>query len=71
MMHEGVQASPPLFTPLCACRMDKNHTSNSAFKPDNYSEEFKSPWQPDGWLKNIRGHACYNPDKVIMGGGLG
>eukprot|EP00798_Chlamydomonas_sp_ICE-L_P028910 gene28910-32105_t len=42
-------------------RLELNHTSNSAFLPDNYSEDFMSIRQPEGWLKNIRGHDLVIP----------
>ena len=44
--------------------MGLKHTSNTAFEADNYDKEHKSPWLPDGWLKHIKGHACYDPLKV-------
>eukprot|EP00798_Chlamydomonas_sp_ICE-L_P023547 gene23547-9071_t len=47
-------------------RMDLDHTSNSAFLPDNYTMDTKSPRQPNGWRHKIAGHACYNPVKDLV-----
>eukprot|EP00798_Chlamydomonas_sp_ICE-L_P015005 gene15005-21073_t len=48
-------------------RMDKEHRSNTAFTPDNYTQEHSHPeWQPDGWLNLIEGHACYTPGKDLV-----
>ncbi len=38
--------------------------SNTAFRPDRYDEDFKSPHQPEGYLKHTKGHVCYDPAKV-------
>lgn len=45
-------------------RMDLHHESNTAFTPDNYSQEYEHPMQPGGWLHLIKGHPCYTPGKV-------
>ncbi len=49
---------------VCVSRLDVNHTSNTAFFPDNYNRDVVCKMQPDGWTKYIRGHVCYNPSKV-------
>ncbi|KXZ48695.1 hypothetical protein GPECTOR_26g598 [Gonium pectorale] len=38
--------------------------SNTAFLPDRYDEDFTSPIQPDGFVQYIKGHPCYNPEKI-------
>ena len=44
---------------------DLEHVSGTAFKSDNYSEEYvHKEWSPDGWTHLIKGHACYDPAKV-------
>ena len=48
-------------------RMELNHTSNTAFDPDNYDKDHKSHSMPDGWIKYIKGHVCYDPLKVGKG----
>jgi hypothetical protein len=47
-----------------ATRLELNHTSNTAFGGDNYNLEHKSSRLPEGWQKLIKGHACYDPNKV-------
>lgn len=47
------------------CSMELNHTSATAYMGDNYNEENICPtMQPKGWLHYIKGHPCYNPEKV-------
>ena len=46
-------------------RMDPGHRSNTAFTPDNYTQEYvHRDMQPQGWLRVIQGHPCYLPGKV-------
>lgn len=46
---------------------DLNHESNTAFGADNYSYEYiHKEWSPRGWTQIIKGHACYDPTKVLM-----
>mmetsp|Transcript_19563 Transcript_19563/g.42445 ORF Transcript_19563/g.42445 Transcript_19563/m.42445 type:complete len:788 (+) Transcript_19563:181-2544(+) len=47
-------------------RLGLNHTSNSAFGPDNYNVDHKTKRTPEGWLKGIEGHACYEPGKDLV-----
>ncbi len=44
--------------------MDVNHTSNTAFQADNYNTDKVCKSQPEGWVKFIQGHPCYDPSKV-------
>ncbi|GFH09433.1 EGF-like domain-containing protein, partial [Haematococcus lacustris] len=44
-------------------RLDLHHRSNTAFTPDNYTQEYVYSNQPNGWLKTIQGHPCYDPVK--------
>jgi hypothetical protein len=44
---------------------DLNHTSNTAYLADNYTNEWRHPeWAPWGWTGIIKGHPCYQPEKV-------
>lgn len=53
-------------------RMELDHRSHSAYLGDNYSEDTQcAATQPDGWLKFIKGHPCYNPEKVRQQPGMG
>ncbi|KAL6758481.1 exostosin-like glycosyltransferase [Haematococcus lacustris] len=45
-------------------RLDLHHRSNTAFTPDNYTQEYVYSNQPNGWLKTIQGHPCYDPVKA-------
>ncbi len=45
-------------------RRDADHKSNTAFTPDNYTQEYLHPMQENGWLHLIEGHPCYTPGKV-------
>ncbi|GFR49029.1 hypothetical protein Agub_g11051, partial [Astrephomene gubernaculifera] len=47
-------------------RTDPSHTSNTAYTPDNYTQEFLHPQQPGGWLGRIAGHPCYTPGKDLV-----
>ncbi|KXZ54467.1 hypothetical protein GPECTOR_4g532 [Gonium pectorale] len=47
-------------------RTDGEHASNTAFTPDNYTQEYVHPRQPDGWLHLIKGHPCYTPGKDLV-----
>ncbi|KAG2486464.1 hypothetical protein HYH03_014911 [Edaphochlamys debaryana] len=47
-------------------RTDPNHASNTAFTPDNYTQEFEHPEQPGGWLRLIQGHPCHTPGKDLV-----
>lgn len=46
-------------------RMD-NNTSETGFGPDDFSFDYKTegPPLPDGWVKHIRWHTCYDPRRV-------
>ena len=46
--------------------MGLDHSSNTAYRGDNYTEEHVSWRLPDGWTKLYKGHACYDPQKVWM-----
>jgi hypothetical protein len=50
-------------------RLDLNHTSNTAYLPDDYSNGIKWPGVLDGEdVKTLyEGHACYDPVKVRDG----
>ena len=66
-MLPGLQQNPrsqAYFFFFFPFRLELNHTSNTAFEPDKYNQEHKSHRMPDGWLKYIQGHACYDPVKV-------
>ncbi|KAK9846201.1 hypothetical protein WJX84_000412 [Apatococcus fuscideae] len=48
-------------------RLDEDHSSNTAYGDDNYTQELQHPeWAPEGWTKLIRGHACYDPEKDLV-----
>ncbi|KAG2494839.1 hypothetical protein HYH03_007079 [Edaphochlamys debaryana] len=47
-------------------RMGLDHKSQTGYGWDNYDWETISPHQPEGWLKFIKGHPCYNPDKDLV-----
>jgi hypothetical protein len=55
-------------------RMDLNHTSNTAYGPDNYTADWDDtgqPPRPDGvksnqWQELYKGHPCYTPGKVSL-----
>ena len=47
-------------------RMGLNHTSNTAYRRDNYSHDEISVRMPNGWLQSIKGHPCYSPDKDLV-----
>lgn len=49
-------------------RRDSDHKSNTAFTPDNYTQEYVHPMQDKGWLHLIEGHPCYTPGKVRIAG---
>ena len=62
LSHVGLDQA--LVTDGCAPQ-DKEHTSNSAFHSDNYSQDFwNKDWSRKGWTHLIKGHACYDPAKV-------
>lgn len=67
---EGACWAPNVLTPSIWLthwgRMDKDHKSNTAFRPDRYDEDFKSPHQPEGFLKHTKGHVCYDPVKDLV-----
>eukprot|EP00775_Hariotina_reticulata_P004291 gene4291-4543_t len=52
-------------------RLDKNHTSNTAYPPDNYNafhvddgSQLVKQGQP--WYEVIKGHPCYTPGKDLV-----
>ncbi|KAL6749482.1 exostosin-like glycosyltransferase [Haematococcus lacustris] len=47
-------------------RMDANHTSNTAYGADNYSEPIRNAWQKTDWRLNWQGGRCYHPDKDLV-----
>ncbi|KAG2488349.1 hypothetical protein HYH03_013039 [Edaphochlamys debaryana] len=49
-------------------RMDLNHTSNTAYRPDNYSDGLTWPGILDGQdVKTLyEGHPCYDPRKDLV-----
>ncbi|KAL6745749.1 exostosin-like glycosyltransferase [Haematococcus lacustris] len=49
-------------------RLDANHTSNTAYGPDNYSHpvDFENRWQKTDWRLNWQGGRCYHPDKDLV-----
>ncbi|KAJ9511447.1 hypothetical protein QJQ45_029894, partial [Haematococcus lacustris] len=47
-------------------RLDLRHRSNTAFTPDNYTQEYVYSNQPNGWLRTIQGHPCYDPVKDLV-----
>ncbi|KAG2424862.1 hypothetical protein HYH02_015125 [Chlamydomonas schloesseri] len=47
-------------------RRDADHKSNTAFTPDNYTQEYVHPMQENGWLHLIEGHPCYTPEKDLL-----
>ncbi|GLI60030.1 hypothetical protein VaNZ11_002095 [Volvox africanus] len=47
-------------------RTDLHHESNTAFTPDNYTQEYVHPEQPKGWMHLIQGHPCYTPGKDLV-----
>ena len=51
-------------------RKDANHTSDSGYHVDVYSNDMSHPqFEPDGFLRKIRGWPCYDPVKVGRVGG--
>ncbi|PNH07497.1 putative glucuronosyltransferase, partial [Tetrabaena socialis] len=47
-------------------RLGDNHTSNTAYAPDRYNTDFRSALQPEGFVKFIAGHPCYDPSKDLL-----
>ncbi|KAG2494841.1 hypothetical protein HYH03_007081 [Edaphochlamys debaryana] len=47
-------------------RMGLNHTSQSAFLGDRYETDFVTRLQPEGFVRYIQGHPCYNPEKDLI-----
>lgn len=48
-------------------RKGKNHTSDTAYGPDDYSANTKHPhWDPKGFLPRLGDHACYEPGKDMV-----
>ncbi|GIL77471.1 hypothetical protein Vretimale_2966 [Volvox reticuliferus] len=47
-------------------RTELNHTSNTAFLADKYDSDFAGPLQPEGFIRYIRGHPCFNPAKDLV-----
>ncbi|GFR40870.1 hypothetical protein Agub_g1521 [Astrephomene gubernaculifera] len=47
-------------------RMDAEHTSKTSFDADNYTRDYKSWYQPEGFVTHIEGHACYDPVKDLV-----
>ncbi|KAG1671014.1 hypothetical protein FOA52_014258 [Chlamydomonas sp. UWO 241] len=47
-------------------RTDLVHESNTAFTPDNYTQEYEHPLQPGGWLRLLKGHPCFTPGKDLV-----
>lgn len=48
-------------------KLGEDHKSETTFQMDNYELDFVHPdKQPDGWIKNIKSHACYDPAKDLV-----
>eukprot|EP00798_Chlamydomonas_sp_ICE-L_P016188 gene16188-22350_t len=48
-------------------RLDVNHTSNTAYRPDNYSKSVTWPsLQDKDWQLSIKGHPCFDPKKDLV-----
>ncbi|KXZ53464.1 hypothetical protein GPECTOR_7g914 [Gonium pectorale] len=47
-------------------RLGLDHESKTSFEADNYTRDFKTWRQPEGYTKYITGHACYDPVKDLV-----
>ncbi|KAG2450529.1 hypothetical protein HYH02_005030 [Chlamydomonas schloesseri] len=47
-------------------RLDHDHVSNTAFVGDNYTHDMVNWRQPEGYIKHIKGHPCYDPQKDLV-----
>jgi hypothetical protein len=48
-------------------RRDAEHVSNTAYGPDNYSQQHVDEWQKEDWRlihSSPTQHPCYDPGKV-------
>jgi hypothetical protein len=49
-------------------RRDFPHKSQTGYDPDDYSRRYVNPeWQPVDWREGIKGHPCFDPQKVCEG----
>ncbi|GIL77473.1 hypothetical protein Vretimale_2966 [Volvox reticuliferus] len=49
-----------------AVPLNPNPRSNTAFLADKYDSDFAGPLQPEGFIRYIRGHPCFNPAKDLV-----
>ncbi|GLI69588.1 hypothetical protein VaNZ11_014247 [Volvox africanus] len=47
-------------------RTDLVHESKTSFEADNYTKDYVGWRQPEGFVKLIRGHPCYDPVKDLV-----
>ncbi|KIZ02089.1 exostosin-like glycosyltransferase [Monoraphidium neglectum] len=48
-------------------RLDPDHASGTSYGPDNYTADvLDDPFNPKGFVRLIRGHACYTPGKDLV-----